>query len=117
VGIDHPVLERFVAALADDLNTAGALAVVFEYVNDGGSDTPGETRGVLEQFDRVLGVLEPTGSGAQDDGWAAERCAALDAARAAKDWATSDAARSELQEAGYEVKNTPDGTVATKKLA
>ena len=117
VGIDHPVLARFVAALADDLNVAGALAVVFEYVNDGGSDTPGETRGVLEQFDRVLGVLEPAGAGAQDGGWAAERCAALDAARGAKDWATSDALRDELQAAGYEVKNTAEGTVATKKLA
>ena len=117
VGIDHPVLARFVAALADDLNTAGALAVVFEYVNGGGSDTPGETRGVLEQFDRVLGVLEPAAAGAQDGGWAEQRCAALDAARAAKDWATSDAVRDELQAAGYEVKNTPAGTVATKKLA
>ncbi len=117
VGTDHPVLARFVAALADDLNTAGALAVVFEYVNAGGSDDPTETRGVLEQFDRVLGVLEPRAAGAQDDGWAAARCAALDAARAAKDWATSDTLRAELQDAGYEVKNTPEGTVATKKLA
>ena len=56
-------------------------------------------------------------SGGQNDDWAVERCAALDAARSAKDWATSDAVRDELQDAGYEVKNTPEGTVATKKLA
>ena len=120
VDLDHPVLKEFAEALADDLNVAGALAVVFAYVNAGGSDTPAETRGVMEQFDRVLGVLEPAaagGSGGQDDGWAMERCAALDAARGAKDWATSDAVRDELQDAGYEVKNTPEGTVATKRLA
>ncbi|MEE9405666.1 MAG: cysteine--tRNA ligase [Algisphaera sp.] len=119
VGIDHPAVAPFVAALADDLNMAGALAVVFDYVNQGGSSSKGETRGVLAQFDRVLGVLEPVNHGGNQghDDWATERCAALDAARAAKEWATSDALRDELQAAGYEVKNTSAGTVATKKLA
>ena len=41
----------------------------------------------------------------------------MDAARAAKDYAGSDAIRAELQDAGYDVKTTADGTVATGRLA
>ena len=42
---------------------------------------------------------------------------AMNQARADKDWATSDAIRAELEAEGYEVKQTKDGIVATKKLA
>ncbi len=47
----------------------------------------------------------------------AERCDALDAARARKDFTTADAIRDELQAAGYDVKTTPTGTVAPRRLA
>jgi cysteinyl-tRNA synthetase len=39
-----------------------------------------------------------------------EKAAQLDAARAAKDFATADALRNELQDAGYVVETTKDGT-------
>ena len=39
-----------------------------------------------------------------------EKAKALDAARAAKDFATADALRNELQSAGYVVETTKDGT-------
>jgi cysteinyl-tRNA synthetase len=39
-----------------------------------------------------------------------EKAAALDAARASKDFATADALRGELQAAGYVVETTKDGT-------
>ncbi|MEM1109329.1 MAG: cysteine--tRNA ligase [Planctomycetota bacterium] len=117
VGLDHPAVARFAEALADDLNIAGALGAVFEFVNEP-SDDPAEALGVLQKFDAVLGVLpaaESTGSGDAD--WAVGRSAALDAARADKDYAAADAIRDELQAAGYDVKTTKDGTVATKRLA
>jgi cysteinyl-tRNA synthetase len=117
VGLDHPAVGRFVEALADDLNTAGALGEVFGYLN-APDDDPAVARGVLARFDAVLGVLEPSqGGGSGDDERIRERVAALDAARAAKDFATSDAIRAELEAAGYDVKTTKDGTVATKRLA
>jgi cysteinyl-tRNA synthetase len=39
-----------------------------------------------------------------------QRAADLDAARAAKDFATADAIRNELQAAGFVVESTKDGT-------
>ena len=39
-----------------------------------------------------------------------DKAKALDAARAAKDFATADALRNELQSAGYVVETTKDGT-------
>ncbi|MEM9883169.1 MAG: hypothetical protein AAF800_09660, partial [Planctomycetota bacterium] len=79
----------------------------------------GEALGVMRRFDHVLGVLPPEAESGDDDtdGWLVDRVAALDAARAAKDYATADAVRDELQSAGYDVKTTKDGTVATKRLA
>ncbi|MEO1236185.1 MAG: cysteine--tRNA ligase [Planctomycetota bacterium] len=118
VGLDHPVVARFAQALADDLNIAAALAVVFEFIADPPADA-GEALGVMRRFDHVLGVLPDAAeaSADADDGWADARVAALDAARAAKDYAAADAVRDELQAAGYDVKTTKDGTVATKRLA
>ena len=40
----------------------------------------------------------------------AEKAIQLDAARAAKDFATADAIRNELQAAGFVVESTKDGT-------
>ncbi|XAL99237.1 cysteine--tRNA ligase [Phycisphaeraceae bacterium D3-23] len=117
VGMEHPFVVRFVEALADDLNTAGALGEVFGYLNEPDTD-PAVALGVLKQFDVVLGVLSPTAAGStSDDSAVDQQVAALDAARAAKDFAASDAIRAELEAAGYDVKTTKDGTVATKRLA
>ena len=106
--------------LADDLNIAGALAVVFEFIANPPSDRD-EAIATLQAFDHVLGVLPFTNENApgtsQDTGGIAEKCKALDTARATKDFATADALRNELQAAGYEVKTTNAGTVATQKLA
>ncbi|MEM1028677.1 MAG: DALR domain-containing protein, partial [Planctomycetota bacterium] len=112
----HPAVARFVEALADDLNIAGALAAVFEFVNSPAGD-PAEALGVMRKFDQVLGVMFVDASASDDASWAETKAADLDAARAAKDYAQADAIRDELQAAGYDVKTTKDGTVATKRLA
>ena len=113
---EHPAAQRFLAALADDLNTAGALAAAFEFA---AGDPPADaaSAGVLALMDSVLGVLEANPAAGRDDAWAAARCRDLDAARAAKDFGAADAARAELLDAGYTVKTTPEGTVAEAPLA
>jgi len=115
-GVEHEALAEFIAALADDLNTAKALGVMFAYLNEPADDAK-VSCAMLAAFDQVFAVLggpdEPS-----DDGFDADvRAKAIDQARQDKDYAAADAIRAELEVAGYEVKTTKDGTVATKKLA
>jgi len=116
VDLSHPVLADFSAALADDLNMAGALGVVFTWLGDA---KPGaETLAVLRKIDSVLGILPAAGAApSAEDADAVAQCKALDAARAAKDFATADRIRKELTDAGYEVKVSKEGASARKKLA
>jgi cysteinyl-tRNA synthetase len=106
---------RFVEAIADDLGMPRALAVAHEVA--GADDlSPVQRRALLLDFDRVLGLdldaPAQSGSAALPEGAAAllERRVA---ARAAHDYATSDALRAELAAMGVEVRDTPDGQVAT----
>jgi cysteinyl-tRNA synthetase len=128
VGIDWaaPRAARFAAAMNDDFNTPEALAVLFELSTEAnrekGAD-PGkaaQASGLLHALGAVLGLLqaEPsaylrgpsTGDGLSDneiDVLVAERRAA----RAAKDFARSDAIRDQLAEAGITLEDTPQGTL------
>lgn len=120
VTLDHPILKAFGEALADDLNFSKALAVVLPWVGTE-PDNAAEALAVLDRINGVLAVapLGDDSSDASADGDVdiAAMCKALDDARAAKDWGTADAVRDQIQAAGYDVKTTPDGTVAEKKLA
>jgi cysteinyl-tRNA synthetase len=109
----------FETALDDDLNIAPALAAVFDLVRElnrrhaAGSLSAGDARRAadsLRDLDRVLAVMEPeaTGDGVPSD----EVTALLDervAARAARDWARSDALRDQLGTLGILVEDTRDG--------
>jgi len=112
----HPVVERFLAALADDLNTSGAIGELFGWMNET-TDDPATQAAVLEHADAVLGVLEPAGPAGEDPAWVRARCEAIDTARAAKEYETADRERAKLQEAGYEVRTGPEGTTAERKLS
>jgi cysteinyl-tRNA synthetase len=113
-GVEHESLTEFFAALADDLNTAKALGVMFAYLNEPADDVQ-ISRAMLAAFDQVFAMLKPTQALPKDD--IQSKIDAMNQAREDKDWATSDAIRAELEEQGYEVKQTKDGIVATKKLA
>lgn len=105
--------ERFQQQLLDDLNTPRALAVLWEALDS--LQTPEEKRAFLEYIDVVLSldlahvVLQPEiPAGVQQ--LVTER----DAARASRDWAVSDALRTQLENQGYTVQDTPEGTVIEK---
>jgi cysteinyl-tRNA synthetase len=118
---------RFRAALADDLNTARALAELHDLLRavntalDGGGIS-GPVRGdlarAMAEADSVLGLL-PAGASAAADGDAEivglveERAAA----RAARDFARADAIRARLSELGVVIEDTPHGTVWHRKPA
>jgi len=123
----------FGEAMDDDLNVSVALAVLFDFVRevngllDSGLVSRGEAEEVgmvINGFDGVLGVIgkvEPldrmmvTASlGASGDGknLLADINALLqkrEQARKAKDWATADALRAQLNKLGIIVEDTPQG--------
>jgi len=117
VGREHPALADFTAALADDLNIAGALGVLFKWLGEEHKN-PGESLAALRRMDAVLNVLAPTEATSSSSNSEAEtKARAIDAARAAKDFTAADRIRKELIDAGYEVTTTKAGTTARKKLA
>ena len=112
-GADPDVVARFRERMDDDLDTPGAMAVVFETVRRANAAIDAGT----EVAPLVAAVREMTGAvglelGGIDEVPAdvAERAAGLDAARAAKDYASADAIRAELQAAGWIVETTATGT-------
>lgn len=116
IASDHPVMQAFTEALADDLNVAGALGVVFEFLRE--TTLPAaESLAVLRKLDTVLGVLPAEGEASGADDEVSKQCQALDQARADKNFTEADRIRQELIDAGYDVKTTKEGTVASKKLA
>jgi cysteinyl-tRNA synthetase len=102
---------RFRDAVANDLDMPTAVRVVNDL--DRTADVPpGEKRALLASWDRVIGLdLEreaEAGWRPSDD--VRRLLADRDAAREARDYATSDRIRDELQSMGLEVMDTAEGT-------
>lgn len=105
-----PVYDRFFDSLADDFNTAEALAALWEYIREVNRRPEGEVGdGQLTEMLTVLGLenlLRP------EDGAPPEVMAMAQqrvAARAAKDFAESDRLRDEIAAAGWDVRDVADG--------
>ena len=121
VDLTHPILKEFGEAIADDLNFSKALSVIVPWTSTE-PENPAEALAVLNKINDVLAVAPLNdgdgGGGGSDDGLDIEAlCKAMDEARANKDWGKSDQLRDQLNDAGYDVKNSPEGTIAVKRLA
>jgi cysteinyl-tRNA synthetase len=111
---------QFKKAMDDDLNTAEAIGMIFEYVHDinlAFEDGKGakSAKEALEALDKVLGVL---GLAPEDEQIPSEILALAEQrqqARQARDFAKSDALRDQLAGLGYELKDTPDGVKISKR--
>jgi cysteinyl-tRNA synthetase len=124
---ENPAMdERAAAALAgfeegldDDLNTADALASIFEFVREANTAMDsGEFKTanresalqLLKRFDETFQVLEPTApTGGLSDAEIEERVAARNAAKKAKDFSKADALRKELLDLGVVLEDTREG--------
>jgi cysteinyl-tRNA synthetase len=116
--------EKFIAAMDDDLNTADALAAIFELISEVNNVVSGGASKVYAQtalaelleLTAVLGLLDQgavadaavEGADAEDDELQtliAER----EQARADKNWARADEIRDLLSARGIALKDTPQG--------
>ncbi len=112
--------ERFRQAMDDDLNTAEAIGVIFEYIRDinlafehGGDKKSAED--ALTALDKVLDVLGlvPEEETIPDE--VTELVRQRQEARKARDFAAADAIRAKITELGYVVKDTPEGAKINKR--
>jgi cysteinyl-tRNA synthetase len=106
---------RFIAAISDDLGLPAGLAVAHAVAAADELDAA-QRRALLLDFDRVLGLrLDAAAEGELTDlpAGAAELLERRAAARAARDYAAADALRDELAALGVEVRDTPEGQVAS----
>jgi cysteinyl-tRNA synthetase len=125
-GLNEKLLERTQAAgrqfeesLDDDLNTAEALAALFEFVRDANTamdagefrvDNTAPALDLLDRFDRIFAVLEPTqASGGLSDARVEELIQERAAAKKARNFARSDQIRQELLDAGIVLEDTKEG--------
>ena len=121
VAPDAALLEKFTAALDEDLNISAAWAVVFDWVRDcnralaAGEMQPAAAGAALAAWarvDTVLGIGAKTGAEIPP-----ELLALLDernAARKAKDFKRADALRDDLKTRGWVIEDTPKGAKLKK---
>ncbi|MEE2819311.1 MAG: DALR domain-containing protein [Planctomycetota bacterium] len=119
--------DKFVAAMCDDLNVAGAIGVLSEAVSAYAVDQEPTNTGeggrlqdeldALHAMDEVLGVLSLKHEASTTELVVETIEAMLDeriAARENKDWSRADDIRDELLTMGIEIKDDPEGTSWTR---
>jgi cysteinyl-tRNA synthetase len=114
VAPDAEAIERFVAAMDDDLGTPAAMALLFDLVRRANADDDVAAAAAALSICEAVG-LELNADVGDIDETARRIAAERDEARARKDYAAADAKRVELQEMGYEVEDGPDGTVIRRR--
>jgi cysteinyl-tRNA synthetase len=101
--------QRFWAAVADDLDTPTALAVLHELEGDE-SLAPAARFSCVQAFDRFLGLDLAAEVGQVLPAGAEALIAGREQARAARDFAAADRLREQLADLGVEVTDTRSGT-------
>jgi cysteinyl-tRNA synthetase len=119
---------EFVEAMDDDLGTPAAVAAVHDVIREGNKLLPeGDSDALRGNAASVRAMLDVLGLDPADSHWAADTGGvseqlnhAVDVlvaglleqraqARDAKDWASADAIRDRIKEAGIEIEDTPEG--------
>jgi cysteinyl-tRNA synthetase len=117
--VDEALLAQFRERMDDDLDTVNAMAIVFDAARRGNAaidagdlETAATLSATVDALAGAVGLVLKVGEPVPDDVLA--KAAALDAARANKDFATADALRTELQRDGWSVETTKAGTTVRR---
>jgi cysteinyl-tRNA synthetase len=108
-------IDKFHSAINDDFDMPKAVSIVWEIMKDKQySDT--DKLATIIKFDEVLGLdIKSIDYEAESIDELPPEIQALiearDEARKDRDWQKSDALRDEIESRGYEVKDSPDGTI------
>lgn len=108
------LLNKYKAYLADDLNTANAITVLYDVLK--ASITDAEKAYLIGEMDLVLslGLLEKVESSTEVDSdetaWIESQLVQRSEAKKSKDWAKADLIRDELKAKGITIIDTPQGT-------
>ncbi len=106
---------KFIEAMDDDLNTAGATAAIFDIVYAANTELTGanskaiieKTLGLIRELGGVLGLFQKQKKSI--DAEVEELIEKRNKARAEKNWAEADAIRDRLKEMNIVLKDTPTG--------
>ncbi len=111
----EPRAAAFKAAMDDDFNTPGAVAVLFDLAGSVNRGVPADVA-LLKALGAVLGLLQQPpsdylqGGGGLDEAAIQGRIGARAAAKKARDFALADRIRAELLGQGVELKDSAQGT-------
>lgn len=107
--VDEALTKAFHKKMSNDFDVAGALAVIFDWMNG----EPKRIQGSLERINLVLNIFPIEFSITEEQQKLIDK---RENARKEKDWEKADKLRDQLAESGIEVEDHPEGPFAKPKI-